>query len=427
MANEYSNYRRYLVLNMINRFGPISRTGLIELTDSRPASIGGLIKELLDDKLIVETGQLTKGQGRRRLLLSINHEYLCAIGIGFTSNSVTYVVSQIDGTVLKSFTQRHPSVVTTMESHSEQILRDTAELCREFSDRQIIGIGIGDPPYDPAHYQMSGTILSSYTHFNDWLYTSLKPKMESLTGIPVRTFSPVTLPALAEMRFGAARDSRNFICVELSNGIGSSFCCNGQIVSGAYGAAGEIGHTVVDMQDHTICYCGKPGCVESSTSFPSLARRIRREIENGVFTLIGTYHSMDEPITAADIRRAVEEGDQMCRVFVRDTARRLGIAIANSVNLLNSDLVILHGFMTELGDYFLRHLEEAVRENVLLLSKNFRIVLSEQHESIRPLGAAAEVFSAYLHMNDYSWIYDNARPHPDLTDREAEDTDGLGE
>ena len=198
MTNYYSNYRRFLVLNMINRFGPISRTGLIELTDSRPASIGELTKELIDEKLVVETGLLTKGQGRRRLLLNINREYICAITLSITMNAVTYVVSQIDGTVLKQVRQTEPASSDSMEARSRRILDYTVSLCEEFSSRMIIGIGICDPLYDPARYQATGTILTGYFHFNDWLHDKLQPELERITGIPVSTFSPVTLPALAE-------------------------------------------------------------------------------------------------------------------------------------------------------------------------------------------------------------------------------------
>ena len=414
MANAYSNYKKYLVLNMINRFGPISRTGLIELTDSRPASIGDLTKELIDQKLILETGQLTKGQGRRRLLLDINRSYICAVSIAFASSTVTYVVSQIDGTVLKQETLSSPSVIELEEHNWKAVLEHTVSLCREFADRFIIGIGICDPPYDPARYKMSGTVLSGYSHFNDWLHEELKPAIEKETGIPVSTFSPVTLPALAEKRFGRAKDSQNFICVELSNGVGSSFCCNGQVVSGADGVAGELGHTVINSQDPTICYCGKPGCVEANTAFPALVRQIRKSIDDGVFTSISTYHDLSEPITTADIRRAVEEGDPMCRHFVRTAARDIGLAVANTVTLLNSDLVIIYGFMTDLGDFFLNRLEEAVRENVLVLARNFRIEIAKEHESIYPLGAAAELFSDFLKMDEYSWIYNNTMLHPDM-------------
>ena len=87
------------------------------------------------------------------------------------------------------------------------------------------------------------------------------------------------------------------------------------------------------------------------------------------------------------------------------TARRLGLAIANAVNLLNPELVILHGFMLELGDWFLEQLEQAIRENTLIIASNFSLRISQRMEELLPLGAVAEVFSGYLRSDDYKWVY----------------------
>ena len=76
--------RKSLILNMINHLGPVSRTALIEYTAYRPATVGALVTELLDENLIVETGYLSNGQGRKRALLEINKEHICAVGIYFS-------------------------------------------------------------------------------------------------------------------------------------------------------------------------------------------------------------------------------------------------------------------------------------------------------------------------------------------------------
>jgi predicted NBD/HSP70 family sugar kinase len=79
--------------------------------------------------------------------------------------------------------------------------------------------------------------------------------------------------------------------------------------------------------------------------------------------------------------------------------------IANAMNLLNPELVVLHGFMLKLGDYFIQHLEQSLRDNVLSIAADFQLRISDTMETLLPLGAVAEIFSAYLHSNDYKWIY----------------------
>lgn len=405
MMNDNHRHRRYLILNLIKRFGPVSRTELTELTDLRAATVGEITKELLEEELIVHSGYVSHGHGRRRTMLQINNTRICAIGISITTACVTTVVAQLDGTILS---QAEDPIVPA-ESRAaleERIAGRIALLLDEFGERKIVGIGIADQLYDPLLYPRSGSLMSIYAHFNDWVHLNLKPRLERVSALPTRTFSPVILPALAQMRFGAAKDVRDFLCVELSNGIGASICTNGCVVAGAAGVAGELGHTLIDLEsDARMCYCGRPGCVEMTTAFPALVEQINAALERGVFSSLQSVHGRPRQITPRDIRRALDEGDQMCRYYVKRAAMRLGAAIANAVNLLNPSLVVLYGFMLEMGEFFLEQLCAAIRENVLSLAGNFTIRTSSMLESMLPLGAAAEMFNEFLRLDEYQWVY----------------------
>lgn len=399
MSHSSHTFKRLLILNIITHLGPISRTELIDMTDYRPATISDLIKELLDENLISETGFQSVGHGRKRTMLEINKDRLCALGIAFSSNSVSYVVSGIGGGILAR-DARQISPEESREALIEGVAGDVAALLDRFRDKHVVGIGISEPLFDPTGYRRDSSLFANYAHFNDWIRLCLKPRLEAGTGLSVNTYSAVTMPAMAELRFGAGRGVENFICVELSNGIGSSICCNGIPVGGSGGVAGELGHTVVDP-DGALCYCGKPGCVEATTAFPALAASLRKALDQGVFSCLDP----EAPITARSVRKALEEGDRLCMHLVRQAARRLGLAVANAVNLLNSELVILHGFMLELGDWFLEQLEQAIRENTLIIASNFSLRISDKMEELLPLGAVAEVFSDYLRSDDYKWVY----------------------
>ena len=94
----------------------------------------------------------------------------------------------------------------------------------------------------------------------------------------------------------------------------------------------------------------------------------------------------------------------LCRSYVDRAARYAGTAIANAVNLLNPDRVVLYGFMLELGDYYLDRLREAIRSQTLELAGNYEICTSPELESKIPLGAAAEMFAQFLHSDEYRWV-----------------------
>lgn len=406
MPHDSHFLKRNLFLNIISHLGPISRTELINLTDYRPASVSAIIKELLDEQLIVETGYTSTGYGRKRILLEINKSHLCAIGLAFYPGFMTFQVAQIDGTTLhRENVPVDPG--TPKETLIEQIVERTGELLRMYQHKNIVGIGIGEPLYDPTSYQPEYSLLNNYLHYNDWVKLHLKPRLEALSNLRVETYCGVVLGAMVERHYGTAKGVDNFICVELSNGIGSSLCLNGIPVSGATGRAGELGHTVIDYSNtsQNLCYCGKPGCVEPLTAYPALAAQLTAAMEEGIFSSLDSHMDPEHGITVEAIRHALDEGDRMCMHYVKAISQKLGVAIANAVNLLNPQLVVLHGFMIELGDYFLQQLESAIRENTISLACDFELCISPHLEENLPLGAVAEIFSSYLRMDDYKWVY----------------------
>lgn len=406
MPSKNHDHRRYLILNLIYRFGPVSRTELIAYTDYRPATVGEIIKELLDEQLIVETGRLSTCHGRRRAMLELNKDFICSIGISTAPSRVSTVMAQLDGTILCRYDDEVADTQRKDEL-TECVANRVQELLRTYGDRKIVGIGVGDPLYDPSCYPMNGTLASNYAHFNDWVHYNLKPRLEQLSGLPVKTFSPAMLPTLVEMRFGVAKGARDFLCVELSNGIGVFICANGSPVTGANGVAGELGHTVMDLSAASgkLCYCGKPGCVEIDTAYPAIVRDIRDALDRGVYSSLCEIPDVQNKLSLSDIRRALDEGDTLCRFHVGRAAHCVGVAIANAVNLLNPELVVLYGFMLELGDFFFAELSKSIRENTLVLANNFEIRTSTTLLDSLPLGAAAEMFTSFLRSDDYNWIY----------------------
>lgn len=406
MPSNNQDYKRNLILNIISHLGPISRTELINLTDYRPASVSAIIKELLDEKLIVETGYTSLGHGRKRVLLEINKDHLCAVGLAFQPGSATLLIVQFDGIVLRQETIAARGGMPK-EELIELITERVRKLLEMFREKEILGIGIAEPLYDPTSYKPEHSLLVNYLHYNDWVLYGLKPRLEELTGLRVETYSGVILPVLAERQYGVAKGMDNFINIEISNGIGCTICCNGSPVYGATGRAGELGHTVIDYNapSPALCFCGKPGCVEAQTAYPALVAQLKNALEQGVFSSLPSHVDPQKGITVEAIRRALDEGDRLCMYCVKTIAQRLGVAVANAVTLLNPEMVVVSGFMVGLGDYFLQLLETAIRENTLSLSNDFQLRISTVQESSLSMGAVAEIFSSYLCSEDYKWVY----------------------
>ncbi|MBQ6832737.1 MAG: ROK family protein [Oscillospiraceae bacterium] len=395
--NHFQRHR--LILNMINHLGPVSRTSLIELTGYRPATVGSIVGELLEKELIVETGFRSSGQGRKRTMLEIHKSHICGIGISFTAHRVCLVLSQFDGTILQQqelpYGAEHPDALT------EQITAGLQTLLQQYQDRFFAGIGICKPLVDPLRYRSMGSVYTGPR--STWFEKTLAPYLEQTFHLRTEIFSSVTLPAQAEHRFGAARDVEDFIWVELSNGVGTSIFSGGHAIGGADGTAGELGHTVTEGGAGRMCYCGKPDCVETAAAWPALQQQLRGALESGVISCL--QQRADKPLTVQDVRWALDQNDRMCRHYVAQAAGHLGRAIANAINLLNPRLIVLYGFMLELGPCFLEELERSMRSNTVFTSENFEVRISDTSEQIMPLGAIANILSSYLRTEDYRWVY----------------------
>lgn len=400
---NYKDYRRYLVLNLIYSSGSISRTRLADVTGYRPATIGEIIGELLSEQLIVETGPACGGQGRRRTLLEMNGSYICALGIYISGGAVIYAVTTIHGEILQMVETDIPPDCAQAQL-IDQIIGNIRRLMAAFSHLKLLGIGICDPGHDPGRLDISNDYAKSFVHFNDWIHHDLRAAIEEAVGLPVETSTNAILISVAEEKFGVANGLSDFICLDLCNGIGMSFYSGGSVVPGATGMAGQIGHTVVRTSDH-ICYCGKPGCAECASAFPAIQANILAALRGGVASVLNTYYDHSRELTVQDVRRALDQRDKMCRHYVKEAAGVLGAAIANAVNILNPQAVILHGYMLELGDYYVEALQEAVLENTLHLCDGLEFKISPiSLDRLLPLGAAAMIFNSYLNTEEFRWL-----------------------
>ena len=172
--------------------------------------------------------------------------------------------------------------------------------------------------------------------------------------------------ALAEWRFGAGRGKRSVVYMTMGTGIGGGLVLDGRLYRGANGNAGEVGHMRVVPEGGPLCGCGKRGCLEAYCSGPSIARRAREALSHvqepatsgdALLALAGSV----EAVTAEQVFAAARQGDALALRLVDETARLLGVGLANIVQALNPEAIVLGTIATEQGDFFLDRVRRAVR------------------------------------------------------------------
>jgi glucokinase len=223
--------------------------------------------------------------------------------------------------------------------------------------RDFIGIGIGAP--GPLDREKGIVIIAPNL---GWKNFPLRARIIDRLGLKATLDNDANCATVGEWWQGAARGARNVVGITIGTGIGGGLILDGQLHHGASGVAGEIGHTTIDLNGRH-CKCGNYGCLEAYASGPAIAVRarevlVREETASMLPSLVG---GKLETLTAETVYQAAREGDAVASEIVKDTARYLGVGIANLLNTLNVDVVVVAGGVTRAGDALFTPLRAEVR------------------------------------------------------------------
>ena len=180
---------------------------------------------------------------------------------------------------------------------------------------------------------------------------NIKQYIEEHFNIPVFLGNDVEIAAIGEMKFGAAKDYDDFVCVFVGTGVGSSIVKKGSIIYGATGTAGEIGHVIVDLNGRP-CACGAHGCLEAYASRSAIERRIEGAFRKGRKSCILDYLEGGKSITSGMIQKAIERDDELVIQCVTEAAEYLSGGLASVINFVNPKLIVLGGGLIEAVDFF---------------------------------------------------------------------------
>ena len=206
-------------------------------------------------------------------------------------------------------------------------------------------------------------------------------------GIPVRLTNDANAAAMGEMQYGAARGMQNFIMITLGTGVGSGIVCNGQMVLGCDGMAGELGHVIVE-KDGRQCGCGRKGCLETYCSATGIARTAREVLEKTDKPTSLRNIPLDQ-VDGLAITLAARDGDPVALEIFEYTGRILGEACANFAAFSSPEAFIFFGGLSKAGDLIMNPIKKAYDENVLKIYKDkAKFLLSELD------GAGAAVLGA---------------------------------
>jgi glucokinase len=217
--------------------------------------------------------------------------------------------------------------------------------------------------------------------------------LQQALGRPVWLEMDAQVTALGEAWQGAGAGAGELVYVVVGTGVGAGLLIQGQIYQGWSGTAGEFGHTTLDPRGPR-CNCGNTGCLEALASGPAIAQQAQLALDQGRTSLI---RELQPPLTAEMVMQAARLGDPLAGEIIRQTAEYLGAALANLLNLLNPEVIVLGGGVIQGGADLLL---EPIRQTAMRRCGSWidwrktRIVAATLGEDAGLLGAARLVWMA---------------------------------
>lgn len=233
----------------------------------------------------------------------------------------------------------------------------------EIQDRfNLIGIGIGAPN---ANYY-KGTVEQP-PNLN-WGIVNVIDLVKKYYNIPAAITNDANAAAIGEMQFGVAKGMQNFVVITLGTGLGSGIVVNGDLIYGADGFAGEIGHTIYDPNGRS-CGCGRKGCLETYASASGIRRTVFELLCNS--TEESELRSVNfNDVDSRLIYEAACRGDKIALAAFDVTGKILGLKLADTVAHLSPEAIILFGGLANAGEFIFKPTQYYMEKNMLNIFKD---------------------------------------------------------
>jgi glucokinase len=216
--------------------------------------------------------------------------------------------------------------------------------------------------------------------------------------LPVVVDNNARAMALGEAMFGAGRDAHTLALVYARIGVGAGFVVNGQLFRGSAAGAGEIGHTTMVPAGGEPCRCGNTGCLETLISEPAIVRRARAMAAEEKGGILAAHLREGEGRPFERVLAAARAGDAATRAMLEEQASYMGIALANLVNVLNPDLIVLGGICAQGKDLLLPTVEMTMRQRAFAgLGERVSLSTSSFGAQAGTVGAAALALDTFFY------------------------------
>jgi glucokinase-like ROK family protein len=361
-AKFISEINKTKVINLIRDNDRISRADLAKKSGLSAPTISRIVETLIREGLTTEIGTGESNGGRRPTLLKFSGGDSFIIGIDLGTMNIYGVLTNLDAKVIAEI--RRP---TQVEEGFSRIMERTSEIINELRNRlghkkgKVCGIGMAIA----GLINRERNIVEFSPDFH-WHNVDVRAALSQSNEIPVMFDNVTRVMALGEMWYGAGRDYRNFIMINVGYGIGAGIIIQGSPLYGLKGMAGEFGHITLDKDSDAQCECGNFGCLEALASGNAIAKAAQKELRGGVVSVLSEMCKGDlSRLTAEMVADAAKQGDGTAWTIFDRAAEYLGLGIAGLINLFNPEAVFIGGGVAQAGDILFDRVRKTVNARAL--------------------------------------------------------------
>lgn len=376
---------RGLVLDLIRALGPISRVELAETTGLTQATMSTVVRQLLVEGLVIETGRGESTGGKPPVMLDVNPDARFAVGVQLGRESITYVVINLSGAIVG---RTRTGGIGSAEP-TEMVKRLAAEVDRTLEGlgigkASVVGVGVVAPgPLDVGN----GMILRS-PHLTAWLNVPIRSMLSDAVGLPVILDNDATAAAIGDFWSGKLDDAIAHATVYMGTGIGAGVLIDGIVFRGSSSNAGELGQVVVASADGKLTYLEEiadPGAVVGLARASGEARRLGLPDD-------------DDFAGFRTIATAAARGDTGASRLIEDSAEHLASGVLTLANLFDLDSVSLAGpAFAVAGPIYVRAISRRLERDFFMRTQHgVRVRLSTDVSDAAAVGGAALVLQTEL-------------------------------
>jgi len=312
-----------------------------------------------------------------------NSRFVIGVDVGATFVKIAKV--DLRGSILSK-----DSIKTKDFQSRDSMISEIVKIIDRLSQKEkkhLAGVGVGIP--GPVDYEKG--VVFNLTNIKGWKNIPIKSILSKrLKGIPVFVDNDANAASIGEATWGAARGSKNIVCITLGSGLGGGVIIDGKVYRGRSYSAAELGHICID-RNGPKCNCGSNGCFEAFVGNSYMVKDVIKKIKSGKKTqLLALADNKLSNITPKLLDKAAQLGDKFSAEIWNEMGRNVGIGLSSIINIFNPEIIVIGGGVSKASKHIFSSIKKTIRERSMeIFRKGLKINRAKFVENAGVVGAAA--------------------------------------